>query len=248
MANNSQPGIDTPRQSIDSSRRSVSFGFNKKRSGSFTGGSQTTLQEKPRRFSLLPASFSLKSIGIGKEYGAPDSPRDAPDRPDSRTDYLDPSQIGRGEVRNISGSTEGHNHVADGTYEQNRDSPLQDRRGTSTASPQQNRYLQPPLQQGQFLSPGHYRQGESAIATESESSLNDPTRRYPTGFNVSDYEERRPNNSRGRGVLQKNNRRFADAYDEGHYGGTHDNAGSSGAARKVMDFFRRRGKARTDER
>jgi protein-serine/threonine kinase len=40
-------------------------------------------------------------------------------------------------------------------------------------------------------------------------------------------------------VLQKNNRRFNEAYEAEPKG-----AGSSGAARKVMDFFRRRGKAR----
>lgn len=47
------------------------------------------------------------------------------------------------------------------------------------------------------------------------------------------------------GVLQKNNRKFADAYeyerDHSHH------SGSSGAARKVMDFFRRRGKARAGD-
>ncbi|KAI6252348.1 hypothetical protein MCOR29_010858 [Pyricularia oryzae] len=43
-------------------------------------------------------------------------------------------------------------------------------------------------------------------------------------------------------VLQKN-KRFVDAYDTDHSGGA-DHAGSSGAARRVMDFFRRRGKAR----
>jgi protein-serine/threonine kinase len=50
----------------------------------------------------------------------------------------------------------------------------------------------------------------------------------------------------GRGVLQKNNRKFADAYEDPNqgYGGVIQNSGSSGAARKVMDFFRRRGKAR----
>lgn len=47
-------------------------------------------------------------------------------------------------------------------------------------------------------------------------------------------------------VLQKN-KRFVDAYDTDHSGGGGgggDHAGSSGAARRVMDFFRRRGKAR----
>jgi protein-serine/threonine kinase len=44
-------------------------------------------------------------------------------------------------------------------------------------------------------------------------------------------------------VLQKN-RRFVDAYEEGRPG--QSAAGSSGAARKVMDFFRRRGRARDE--
>ncbi|RDW87810.1 hypothetical protein BP5796_03504 [Coleophoma crateriformis] len=242
-------GGDTPsRQSIDS-RRSTSFGFNKKRSGSITG-SQTTLQEKPRRFSLLPASFSLKSIGIGKEYGNAGTPsEDGYDRPDSRNDYLDQPQSGRGESRNISGSTAGPQQSGDGGYDRNRDSPHQDRRGASTASPQQHhRYgSQAQTHNSHVLPPTNFRQGESTLNNESESSSNEQRRQYPAGFN--EYDDGRSNNNRGgRGVLQKNNRRFADAYDEGNYGGTHDNAGSSGAARKVMDFFRRRGRARESDR
>ncbi|KAI9751412.1 MAG: hypothetical protein M1835_001219, partial [Candelina submexicana] len=50
-----QVAADTPRQSMES-RRSTSFGFGRKSSD--LGG-----REKPRRFSLLPASFSLKSFG-----------------------------------------------------------------------------------------------------------------------------------------------------------------------------------------
>lgn len=49
-------------------------------------------------------------------------------------------------------------------------------------------------------------------------------------------------NRRGPNVLQKNNRKFADAYEyESHH------TGSSGAARKVMDFFRRRAKSRAGD-
>ncbi|EEA26333.1 hypothetical protein TMatcc_005400 [Talaromyces marneffei ATCC 18224] len=62
------------------------------------------------------------------------------------------------------------------------------------------------------------------------------------------YDRSRPSAQLSRpkqGVLQKNNRKFADAYeyerDHSHH------SGSSGAARKVMDFFRRRGKARAGE-
>ncbi|KAJ4414355.1 hypothetical protein N0V85_003188 [Neurospora sp. IMI 360204] len=55
------------------------------------------------------------------------------------------------------------------------------------------------------------------------------------------YDARKGNNRANRGVLQKN-KRFVD-----YEGGPHDHSGSSGPARKVMDFFRRRGKARGGE-
>jgi protein-serine/threonine kinase len=256
-------GMDTPRQSMDS-RRSTSFGFGKKRSGSITGSQTTTLQDKPRRFSLIPASFSLKAIGIGKEYGTPGAPSDQQyeSRPDSRGNYLDPPQTSR----NISGSTADYPRTADGSYDRARDSPMQDRRATSTASPPQHqRYASAQIADSrsgappQFLPPMNFHQGESALTTGSESSLNDfqqrrgPQAQYPSGFN--EYDNQRPTgrvNSSGRGVLQKNNRKFADAYEQDQnngWGQPHsDHAGSSGAARKVMDFFRRRGKDRGGDR
>ena len=249
---------DTPRQSMES-RRSISFGFGKKRSGSING-SQTTLQEKPnRRFSLLPASFSLKSIGIGKD--APSSDHDQ-----AQDNYLDPPQPQyQSQSRNVSGSTD-HGY-SDGAYDRTRDSPVQDRRGTSTASPPQHqRYASQPIADPrsgappQFLPPMNFRQDQSNLTTESESSLNEMTNRrgqYPPGFNDGEYDERQERRqvtaragSSGRGVLQKPNRRFNEAYEpqEGNgWGGQqqgNQNAGSSGAARKVMDFFRRRGRDR----
>jgi protein-serine/threonine kinase len=42
----------------------------------------------------------------------------------------------------------------------------------------------------------------------------------------------------GRGVLVKNNRKFADGYEQEH--GPNQHAGRSGAVKKVQDFFRRR--------
>jgi len=257
------------RQSTDS-RRSISFGFNKKRSGSITG-SQTTLQDKQtRRFSLLPTGFSLKSIGIGKEQGAtgnPQSDADYDSRPDSRGNYLEDSNPqhtqSAAQSRNNS-ATAPHPYSADGVYDRQHDSPLLDRRGTSTASPPQThqRYASQQISDPrsgappQLFPPINFRQNQSALTTESETDISEfnsgPRSAYPAGFNSQD--ERRTGatrtNSSGRGVLTKNNRRFADAYeqDQGNgYGPTHsDNAGSSGAARKVMDFFRRRAKDRTE--
>ncbi|KAG9235951.1 hypothetical protein BJ875DRAFT_250675 [Amylocarpus encephaloides] len=260
------PGHETPRPSMDS-RRSISFGFGKKRSGSMTG-SQSTLQEKNRRFSLLPASFSLKAIGIGKDSPAP--PSDHESRPDSRGNPLGPPQSSRSDAtRNISGAATMHPSTADGSYDRQRDNLKQDRRGAAPGSPVQQRYPSqgyasdprsgaPP----QFLPPMNFRQGESALTTESESSLNDfQNRRGAAAYPAATYDDydsdRRPaNNSRvqanNRGVLQKNNRKFTEAYEQENnngYGPTHsDNAGSSGPARRVMDFFRRRGRDRASER
>ena len=257
---------DTPRQSIDS-RRSISFGFGKKRSGSITGSQTTTLQDKPRRFSLLPASFSLKAIGIGKEYGTlgepPADEQYAGGRPDSRGNYLDPPQTARtDQSRNISGATATLPYTADGSYDRNRDSPKQNRRGPKTSSPVQQRYVSQPVSDPrsgappQFLPPMNFRQGESALTTESESSLNDLQNHrggYSPGFNEYDDGRRQTSQGQsrqigGRGVLVKNNRKFTEAYEQeanNGYGPIHaDHAGSSGAARKVMDFFRRRGRDR----
>ncbi|KAI9888193.1 MAG: hypothetical protein M1820_010237 [Bogoriella megaspora] len=49
----------------------------------------------------------------------------------------------------------------------------------------------------------------------------------------------------GNGGALGKNRRFADAYEQSPQ---HGQAGSSGAARKVMDFFRRTGKGREGRR
>jgi len=253
---------DTPRQSMDS-RRSISFGFGKKRSGSITG-SQTTLQEKPRRFSLLPASFSLKAIGIGKEYGTPGEPPEDDTYADDRGAYLDPPQSApQNQNRNISGVTATVPYTADGSYDRNRDSPIQNRQRVPN-TPIHARYASQPISDPrsgappQFLPPMNFRQDQSALTTESESSLVDNRRQpYPSGFNEYDDGRRktqqggrdqRGEQPGGRGVLVKNNRKFTEAYEQesgNGYGPTHsDHAGSSGAARKVMDFFRRRGRDR----
>ena len=238
---------DNSRLSMDS-RRSISFGFGKKRSGSISG-SQTTLQDKPtRRFSLLPASFSLKAIGIGK-----DPEEQYEQYPDNQGNQLNrPNPQYSQQARNVSGSTADSYQV---------DTPY-DRRGPSAASPNQHqRRISQPIQPTQdprsgvppqFLPPLNFRQDQSAL-TESETSLNDMANRrgqYPPGF--GDYEERKQAGragSSGRGVLQKSNRKFTEAYEPQENTGWgapahNDHAGSSSAARKVMDFFRRRGRDR----
>jgi protein-serine/threonine kinase len=236
---------DPPRQSVES-RRSSSFGFNKKRSGS-VGASQEG--KANRRFSLIPTSFSLKAIGIGKDFGTAGAPPSNSSRPTSRGNALDT----RG-VQNQQGDT---------GFDSGRDSPYQaDRRATSTASPPQPRYVPSDQRRASAFIPGtqsytqqpQFRPNDSTLTTESESSQNQPqpaasnaNRRhsqYPQGFNESEEDTRR--GSRARGLLQKNHRKFGDAYGDDDFG-AHRNGGSSGAARKVMDFFRFRSKQRGGE-
>lgn len=255
-------GGDNPRQSMDSSRRSISFGFGKKRSGSIAGSGGASSVEKPRRFSLLPASFSLKAIGIGKEYGTP--PNEIYDEAeDNNETYLEPSSRGTQSRPGNDGTVE-RATVPGSSHDRNRDSPIQQVRRAPAQSATPPQHQQHATQASSF--DGHMSGGRpqyesrnaqlqrSTVTNESDASLgyqNQPqpppsNSRYPQGFNQGDI--RQPGSRNGRGVLQKNNRKFADAYEqEPGYGSSHQHGGSSGAARKVMDFFRRRGRARESD-
>ncbi|KAI9853073.1 MAG: hypothetical protein M1838_001574 [Thelocarpon superellum] len=96
--------------------------------------------------------------------------------------------------------------------------------------------------------------GEATLMPASETSLNvrEGLAPYPAGFNSSyDGDARAPARwGRTTSVLKKNNRKFLDAYEQepdGRFAPGTYSSGSSGAARRVMDFFRRRGKAREGE-
>ena len=268
-------GSDSPRQSNDS-RRSTSFGFGRK-------NSDLGRQEKPRRFSLLPASFSFKSItGSAKdqptgtsrpptsEQRQSSAPSQAP-RPRTQS-KVQPFAFGRGASRSNSYDTEDSVQMGfDGLRDRNRETAAQQARRTNiparnppqSAPAEQSQSGKPQFshQQDAFdprrpSAPGQsYLLSESGPQTPSENSVAAQRRlQYPPGFN--DYEEeplpsmQQGRTARGPAVLTKNNRRFADAYEqekEPGYGAGGQHAGSSGAARKVMDFFRRRGKARAGD-
>lgn len=233
------------RTSVDSraSRRSLTLGLGKKQSGSLTGSQGSGEKKERRRFSLLPASFSLKSVGLGKVYSEPtsseadsnatvpihvsrlDPPRSvtAPGDAGSSTHFFDTAHANNGRPEVLANS-----------YDQQY-APLEEQRPTATPA---------------------YIQSGSQLDAGSESSLD--IRRPPTEpqsrsrsqliSDAESHENRRATSSREtRGVLQKNHKRFTDAYDQDEYRG---HEGSSGAAKRVMDFFRRRGKARggADER
>ena len=231
--NNALQASDEPRMSMDSrrSRRSFSIGLGKKRSGSISG-SQASQEKHTRRFSFIPASFSLKAIGIGKEDDrAPsDSQQDLPiQEPPINDRYIEQGPEAS---------------ALDGMYEQ-----LNDSLPSAGYQGQHRQYA--PNQYGRSSGVDAFNTG-ATLNTGSDPSVD--LRRAPGSAPYSQQQfQDMPDGRRiagtgkpARGVLQKN-KRFGDAWDTDSYSRTHDHSGSSGPARRVMDFFRRRGKARTGE-
>ncbi|KAI1068354.1 hypothetical protein NW752_003660 [Fusarium irregulare] len=233
MSNTMLPGEDAgPRPSMDSkaSRRSFSLGLGKKRSGSVQGSSD----KQNRRFSLV------KAMGLGRNEGSvtgseADSQQDLPIQ-HPRTEQL----------RGYSNHDEPRHSEPyfDAPYEQ------YPQRDTAQSSPVYHTRYGSQQQDGRRPSAiPTYIQGGSHLNTGSDSSVdmrrpNDSrSRPYQADFSESEGYDGRPVGSSREdrpGVLHKSHKKFADAYDGGH-------EGSSGAAKRVMDFFRRRGKARGGE-
>ena len=269
------------RPSIDS-RRSISFGFGKKRSGSVTGGSTggDSGREKPtRRFSLLPSGFSLKAIGIGKDYESPaptPPPRDEQSYYDERYYAQEPVEANR---RPQTTGQMGYDSARSSPQQQQQQrDPRQQRSGrydgggSSYEQPGQG-YTRPsttgtpPMQQQQqgYAGSGLSKSATQPIITQAQGRRGQ-AQYAPQTQTQYEYDDRLPlqgsttmgnmraagpgaaNGAGARGMLQKGNRRFVDAY-EGENGGQAQgqSGGSSGAARKVMDFFRRRGRERGGE-
>ncbi|KAK4084401.1 uncharacterized protein Triagg1_881 [Trichoderma aggressivum f. europaeum] len=240
MANTGMAAGDEPRSrpSIDSkaSRRSFTLGLGKKASGSINGSQDSIDKKERRRFSLLPASFSLKSLGASKDYGsAHPSEQDLPIQ-NPRT-----ADLGR-----IVTSHGGSTPFFDNAY----DAQQPDAAVSTPPIQNQNHNLAPADRRPNAI-PQYLQQG-THLNSSSETSVD--MRQPPAGARQGPYQYGYTQSEgfdgraigTGRGVLQKSHKRFTDAYDQGDYRG---HEGSSGAAKRVMDFFRRRGKARGgDER
>lgn len=222
MANKMPVDGESSRKSMDS-RRSISFGFSRKRSGSIT-----TSDSKPRRMSNILASWSLKAIGIGKDTSS------SPDTPSYTRSFEDHQTVG-GQSQNND-----RYDIGDAGSDTNRESPVQENRRGPQSPLHQTRFASEPMNRAVRMSAGssaapQFRQGESALTTESDSSID----HYNQAQNQSQYRKQQQTYT-NRGVLQKPHRKFVDAYDSTTDGKAGRTAGSSGAARKVMDFFRRR--------
>lgn len=250
IANNNIAGEEAGRASMDSKhsggRRSFSLALGKKRSGSIAPSQNSEEKKDKRRFSLLPASFSLKAIGLGKDTGdlTPSDSGSRNDLPiqDPRTDHLR-SFTAPGDAR---GSTPFFDDMPN-----NSNNPPQPPASSGAAGHQRFQSVQLDGR-GADAIPGYMRRG-SQHYSGSEASVD--MRRPPTEPQLGSYrsgphspegyDTRRVGTSGAgqpqRGTLQKSNKRFTDAYEQDGFQG---HEGSSGAAKRVMDFFRRRGKAR----
>ena len=266
------PSDNTPRQSIDSRRPSFSFSRKSREN------SDVSKQEKPRRFSLLPASFSFKSFtGVTAGKDGSSEYRPASERRQSNAQNQIPANRvpSRPQTMNYQKAQSGNPHYRQepddaGDYDGLRDDvrtgpapPTRRNDYTTRVQPQSSqshhggsRY---PNQQDELPPPKFQPENQAYMGTPSESEVSLPNRQYrpvyPPGFGSEDQDDKprkstqqgRP--ARGPAVLTKNNRRFADAYNQNQEpgSGSGHHAGSSGAAKRVMDFFRRRGKARAGE-
>ncbi|KAI1331417.1 hypothetical protein F5Y16DRAFT_267599 [Xylariaceae sp. FL0255] len=239
---NTMPGESRTSMDSRASRRSFSIGVGKKRSGS-VAGSQGSF-EKPthqRRFSLM------KAIGLGKDSSPPSSEVSQPDLPIQEPP--EPKIYNQFATQPQSRGNTSSNRT-DGMYEQ----PQEQRLGSAPqagygANTTHRRY--PSASQASAI-PSYLQQG-AVLNSGSESSIDRTQQRQPptsaphqANYAADPYENRQTGAQQGQ-RLQKN-RRFVDAYEgEEEYGRPRDHAGSTGAAKRVMDFFRRRGRARGGE-
>ena len=241
------PAENPPRSSIDS-KRSFSLGLGKKKSVDLE--SQQQAEEKPRRFSsLLPSTFSFRGLtgGSKEEELEPESP--APQAGDFPQPPSGGAQ-GRPSTGQAPRSTGQYSIERNQTRSQTQPLGQDDQ----PRPPQTNfsRLPQHQLAHGQvsndvyggtgvYTGPGGAvpQQTRAPPSQQYGSSTNQTRPLYPDGLNSQNTS--RPStqqNRQGRGVLQKNNRNFNNSHDFDHGPSRHE--GSSGPARKVMDYFRRR--------
>ncbi|KAL4909778.1 hypothetical protein BDW74DRAFT_43587 [Aspergillus multicolor] len=237
---------DDTRASMDS-RRSAQFGYGNRKA------SETGSENKSRRFSLLPPSFSLKGLSSSRSQ-TPDEDSQG----DRFSDNRESQRPSTGAVRTRTRATSygAHDTMAgtatDGPSDDVivHDEPV----NYQTRIDQQFAALHSNNSETYQPTPYGTVSAEQVHQNETEQYYRNHYANHSTPNYYDEYNGVYDNTSgaslqTGRssnrpGVLQKNHRRFADAYEnESHH------SGSSGAARKVMDFFRRRAKSRAgDER
>ncbi|CAG7924475.1 unnamed protein product [Penicillium olsonii] len=242
-------GRENSRMSIDS-RRSMQHPHNRKASESGT-------ENRPRRFSLLPQSFSFRGFGTTRAQ----SPEDA-----SQTSEPAESYVSQRPATGPAGPepVENHGRARATSYSaQEAMGPVSERPGEDDRHEAEPLSYEAQIDQqfadlgSQFDHPNDSSFGipsaeqvyqNSGDQYSSHTQSHGSKQNYYDDYNYDSAPRQstqvsRPN--RGPGVLQKNHRKFADAYEYERDGSHH--SGSSGAARKVMDFFRRRAKSRAGD-
>lgn len=226
---------DSSRMSTDS-RRSLSYALGRKHSDS-------NQESRPRRFSLLPASFSLKGFGSASRSQTPEEePQMAQVQDQNR------SVDSYGQHRPSTGPTnDGQREFSYGSHDSTR---IQEGPSDDIAAQIDQHFAtlhgqQGPYQYDSYASPS----GDHVYENNFQQPYSNQPSPFQETYNSTYSDLSRPSMQAGRSgkgsVLMKNNRKFADAYEYERDPSHH--SGSSGAARKVMDFFRRRGKARVGD-
>ena len=241
------------RVSMDS-RRSMQYSHSRKASEAGEG--------RPRRFSLLPQSFSLRGFGSGRAQTPEET---SPTAPSMSSQHQRPAT---GPMPNRPRATSYGTHEAMGMVNEGPGEETYESHGAHEESkPVQEPSLSYEAQiDQQFAELGNrFDQTQESFTNFSSEHVyqNHPDDQYSEGQRTygskpsyyDDYNgpyDSLPRQSmqagrtqRGPNVLQKNNRKFADAYEYERDPSHH--SGSSGAARKVMDFFRRRAKSRAGD-
>ncbi|CAG8889369.1 unnamed protein product [Penicillium nalgiovense] len=235
---------DNSRMSIDS-RRSMQYPHNRKTS-------ESGAENRPRRFSLLPQSFSFRGFSNTRAQ-TPEETSQIPRPVDPRSPQrpaTGPAGQAQGRSRATSYGTQDAMGIVDegpGEDVHTEPEPLSyeaqiDRQFADLGS-------QFDRQSGSFGIPSAeqvYQNSADRPGHQNHSSKPSYYDDYNGPYDSAPRQSMQVGRSgRGPGVLQKNHRKFADAYEYERDGSHH--SGSSGAARKVMDFFRRRAKSRAGD-
>jgi len=234
-----------PRPSTDSRRSS--FGFNRR-------DSEEPNKRASKRFSFLPSAFSRMSLSGSKDEPAYDNKRSSVhiQPPRSRHDSKAPTGMAFGQGRSRSPSAETTGSTINVLYDSNIDPPRRKpvaqpqgmQRGATAPDllnypPAQSPYAgySPRQQDNQFHSPSQSQETHST--DHSTSGQYQPHRpQYPPGFEQKSEPQGRPQQRPQASGIKNKNRKFDEAYEQSGHGG------SSGGARRVMDWFRKRGRER----
>lgn len=229
-----------PRMSTDS-KRSFSFGLGRKKS---TDLESQTERPQGRRFSLLPSSMSFKGLmGSSRDTSEPASAQtpqmqesnwaSRPGTQPSHQSQPRPSYDGQQDQH-----PKYNNFSRPPNAQYRPQQPMQ--HSSPMSSPQQPQSYDVYGGTGVFNSQPQSRSQHARGASQPMAGYTYPEQASNNNSRTSMQKQQPPRQQRG--VLVKPNRKFTDAYD----GDSQGHSGSSGAVRKVQDFFRRRGRARAD--